>query len=58
MNLIFKYFGDLIVFLFNPRFKHDIFRLFIIFKSNFFHDQTVVGIKNVVDIMSLLFGVA
>ena len=40
------YLGDLIVFLFNPRFKHDIFRLFIIFKSNFFHDKIVDDIKN------------
>ena len=31
--------------------------LFIIFKSNFFHDETVDGIKNVLDIMSLLYGV-
>jgi hypothetical protein len=50
--------GDLIVFVLNPRFKHDIFRLFIIFKSKFVHDETVDGIKNVVDIMSLLYGVA
>ena len=43
---------------FNPRFKHDIFRLFLIFKSKVFHDETVDGIKNVVEIiMSLLFGV-
>ena len=44
--------------LFNPRCSHDIFRLFIILKSTYFHDETVDGIKNVVDIMSLLFGVA
>ena len=44
--------------LFNPRFKHDISRLFIIFKSKFVHDETVNGITNVVDIMSLLYDVA
>jgi hypothetical protein len=48
--------GDLLVFYFNPRCKHDIFRLFIIFKSTFVHDETVDGITNVVDINSLLYG--
>jgi hypothetical protein len=43
--------------LFNPRFKHDIFRLFIIFKSKFFHVEIVDGINDVVDIMSLPYGV-
>jgi hypothetical protein len=43
---------------FNPRFKHDIFRLLIIFKSKCFNDKIVDGIKNVVDIRSLLYGVA
>jgi hypothetical protein len=50
--------GDLLVFYFNPRCKHDIFRLFIIFKSTFFHDETMDGISNVVDIMTLPYGVA
>jgi hypothetical protein len=40
-----------------PRFKHDIFRLFIIFKSKFFHVEIVDGINDVVDIMSLPYGV-
>jgi hypothetical protein len=46
---------DLLVFYFNPRCKHDIFRLFIIFKSTFFNVETVDGITNV-DINSLLYG--
>jgi hypothetical protein len=50
--------GDLLVFYFNPRCKHDIFRLFIIFKSTFFNDETVDVINNVIDINSLLYGVA
>jgi hypothetical protein len=40
------------------RFKYDIFRLFIMFKSKFFHDKIEDDIKNVVDIRSLLYGVA
>jgi hypothetical protein len=44
--------------LFNPRFKHDMLRLFIIFKSKFIYDETVNGIYNFVDIVSLLYGVA
>jgi hypothetical protein len=35
----------------------EIFRLFIIFKSTFVHNETVYGIRNVVDINSLLYGV-
>ena len=48
--------GDLLVFYFNPRCKHEIYRLFLIFKSTFFHDETVDYITNVVDINSLLYG--
>jgi hypothetical protein len=36
----------------------SIFRLFIISKSKFMHDETVDGIHNVIDIMRLLYGVA
>jgi hypothetical protein len=42
----------------NPRCKHDIFTVFIILKSTCFHDETVDGMHNVIDIMSLLYGVA
>jgi hypothetical protein len=30
----------------------------VLYYAKFFHDETVDGIKNVVDIMSLLYGVA
>jgi hypothetical protein len=36
--IIFRRFNSILC---NPRFKHDIFRLFIIFKSKFFHVEIV-----------------
>ena len=38
--------------------KHNIFGLFLIFNSKLFHNETVDGIKDVIDILSLLLGVA
>jgi hypothetical protein len=37
--------------------KHDIVGLFLTFKSKLFHNETVDGIKDVIDILSLLLGV-
>jgi hypothetical protein len=37
--------------------KHDIFGLFLTFRSKLFHNETVDGIKDVKDILSLLLGV-
>ena len=37
--------------------KHDIFGLFLIFKSQLFHNETVDGIQDTIDILSLLLGV-
>jgi hypothetical protein len=37
--------------------KLDIFGLFLTFRSKLFHNETVYGIKDVKDILSLLLGV-
>jgi hypothetical protein len=37
--------------------RHDIFGLFLTFRSKLFHNETVDGIKDVKDILSLLLGV-
>jgi hypothetical protein len=37
--------------------KHDIFGLILTFRSKLFHNETVDGIKDVKDILSLLLGV-
>jgi hypothetical protein len=36
---------------------HDIFGIFLIFRSKLFHNETVDGIKGVIEILSLLLGV-
>ena len=51
------YSGDLTVFSLILDLKHDIFGLFLTFRSKLFHNETVDGIKNVKDILSLLLGV-
>jgi hypothetical protein len=53
-----KYSGDLPVFSLIPDLKHDIFELFLTVKSKLFHPETVDGIKDVIDILSLLLTVA
>jgi hypothetical protein len=51
-------FGDLIVFsLIILYLIHDIFGLFLIFRSKLFHSEIVDGINDVIDILSLLLGV-
>jgi hypothetical protein len=42
----------------NENLRHDIFGLFLTFKSKLFHNETVDGMKDVKDILSLLLGVA
>ena len=48
---------DLTVFSLILDLKHDIFGLFLTFKSKLFHNETVNGIKDVIDILNLLLGV-
>jgi putative component of membrane protein insertase Oxa1/YidC/SpoIIIJ protein YidD len=49
--IIFRWFISILV---NHRCKHDIFTVFIILKSTCFHDETVDGIYNVIDIVNII----